>query len=190
MNQASQSPSTGTRERILDAALEIAAEDGIGAVTNRRLATAAGVSLGTLTYHFSSQDDVVRESLTRFVEREVKRLELIAESTDTADPQAALQAVQQLLSGESGRRLAKLELYVTAARDERLRGAAARCFEAYDGIVARGLESVGVEPRPIVVRSTVALIDGMQLRRLALADDSELAVADAVALLLAGAASG
>lgn len=183
--------STGTRERILDAALECAAEDGLGSVTNRRLASRAGVSLGTLTYHFQSQADVVREALARFVEGEVRRLEAIAETAGAStDPASALVAVQQLLSGDSGRRLAKLELYVASARDESLRAAAERCFAAYDEIVAHGLKTVGVEPTETVVRATVALIDGLQLRRLALADAGELEVADAVGLLIAGAVAG
>lgn len=180
----------GTRERILEAALDCAAEEGLGSVTNRRLAARAGVSLGTLTYHFPSQDDVVLEALTRFVESEAERLRAIADEASTAaDPTASLIAVQKMLSADSGRRLAKLELYLASARDSRLREAASSCYAAYDAIVAHGLKSVGIEPTETVVRSAMALIDGLQLRRLALGEEGDLEVAGAIGLILAGAAA-
>lgn len=174
------------RERILDAALDCAADDGIASLTNRRIAARASVSLGTLTYHFNSQEEVLHEAMTRFVAAEVQRLETIQNESAGDDPQVALVAVQKLLSGDSGRRIAKFELYAAAARDERLRAGALRCYEAYDAVVAKGLTSIGIEPSEVVVRSTVALIDGLQLRRLALAED-QLEIAEAAALLLAGA---
>lgn len=189
MTDGATTQQANTRERILEAALECAAEGGISSVTNRSLAARAGVSLGTLTYHFPAQEEVVREALTRFVEGEADRLEALGAQVESGgDPAAAITAVEKLLSGESGRRLAKLELYVTSARDERLREATRRCFAAYDATVERGLEALGVEPTETLIRSLVALIDGLQLRRLALGDTGELSIAEAVGLLLAGAA--
>ncbi len=47
---------TDTRERILHATLRTIAEQGVGAVSNRRVAAAAGVALGSLTYHFPQPD--------------------------------------------------------------------------------------------------------------------------------------
>jgi DNA-binding transcriptional regulator YbjK len=189
MNPSSDSPASA-RDRILDAALEIVADEGVGRLSNRSLASRAGVSLGTLTYHFESQNDVLREALTRFVDSEAARLETITSASESKeDPEAALTAVQALLSGESGRRLAKLELYLAAARAPELSEAAQRCFDAYDAVVAKGLASIGVDASELYVRSIVALIDGLQLRRLSLGDTDELPVAEAIGLLLRGAAS-
>lgn len=189
MNSGKPSP-VSARDRILDAALEIVADEGVGRLTNRSLAAKAGVSLGTLTYHFGSQNDVLREALTRFVESEAARLETITTATGAAEnPEVALVAVQKLLSGESGRRLAKLELYLAAARAPELSESARRCFDAYDAVVAQGLRSIGADASELNVRSIVALIDGLQLRRLSLGDTEELPVAEAIGLLLRGAAA-
>lgn len=178
---------SSTRDRILDAALEIVAEEGVGRLTNRSLAAKTGVSLGTLTYHFASQNEVLRDALARFVAAEAERLEAITAASEAADdPAAALASVQKLLSGESGRRLAKLELYLAAARTPELQEAARRCFEAYDGVVARGLESIGADASELNVRSIVALIDGLQLRRLSLGESDDLPVAESIGLLLRG----
>ena len=48
-----------TRQRILDAVLEIVVEDGMRAVRHRAVAERAGVSLGSTTYHFSSIEELI-----------------------------------------------------------------------------------------------------------------------------------
>src|SRR4029079_5881380 len=66
------------RERILRATLEVVAADGTAAITNRRVAAAAAVSLGSLTYHFPDQRDLLRESLAFYIRGEVERIESLA----------------------------------------------------------------------------------------------------------------
>ena len=67
------------RERILDAVLHVVGTDGIPGVSNRRIAAQAGVSLGSITYHFASQSDMLRAALSRFVTDETTRLRALAE---------------------------------------------------------------------------------------------------------------
>ena len=67
-----------TREAILRATLALLAAEGTAALSNRRIAAEAGVSLGSLTYHFSSQAALLRESLLLYAGEEVERLETIA----------------------------------------------------------------------------------------------------------------
>lgn len=52
-----------TREQILHAALGILIEEGYRAMSMRRVATACGMKLGNLTYHFPTREDLVRELL-------------------------------------------------------------------------------------------------------------------------------
>lgn len=176
-----------TRDRILDGALALIAERGLLAVTNRNLAEVAQVSLGSLTYHFDSQEQLLRETLLRFVERESERLRLLAEELNAGvEPAVLADRVQTVLSQEPERRLAKLELYLYAARRPDLQEAAARCFAAYDAVVASALTALGIDHAEIA-EVAVAAIDGLQLRRLATGDPGELAAADALMLLLRGA---
>ncbi len=54
-----------TRTRILDAALELFNQRGVGAVSLRAVADQAGVSSGNLHYHFATKETIVRALLDR-----------------------------------------------------------------------------------------------------------------------------
>jgi AcrR family transcriptional regulator len=69
-----------TRDAILRATLEVVGEQGVGGLTNRRIVAAAGVSLGTLTYHFPSQTELLREAMLLFAEEETAKLAAIADA--------------------------------------------------------------------------------------------------------------
>jgi DNA-binding transcriptional regulator YbjK len=159
------------RERILRATLELIGEQGMGGVTNRAVAARAGVSLGSLTYHFSSQTELLRESLLLFVGREAQRLEALADGLEGATPDLdeVAAAVQQVVQGaDRHEQLAQLELYLHAARDPELRDVAARAYAAYDHAARSVLVALGVpDPEPLVP-AVIALVDGFELRRLAL----------------------
>jgi DNA-binding transcriptional regulator YbjK len=180
-----------TRERILRATVELIGSEGLSAVTNRRVAAAAGVSLGSLTYHFASQVDLLRESMLLFVAEEVARQEGIA-----ADLRRARLSIEQVAAEvermveESGARiqvLAELELHLQAARDPALREASVRCFEAYDDVATTALEMLGVPEPERHARSIVALMYGMALRRLGAGRWDATGVADGLLTLVRGA---
>ncbi|HET6510139.1 MAG TPA: TetR family transcriptional regulator [Baekduia sp.] len=153
------------RARMLDATLELIGEQGVGGVTNRAVAARAGVSPGSLSYHFPSQTELLREALMRFVSGEAERLEALADGSAELDPLAA--AVQEIVEGADRRAvLAQMELYLQAGRDPELQAVAARAFAAYDGAARRMLEALGVaDPEPLVP-ALIALVDGYELRRL------------------------
>jgi AcrR family transcriptional regulator len=56
-----------TRDRVLDAALELFNERGSSAVTTNHVAARAGISPGNLYYWFSDKDEIVRELYARYV---------------------------------------------------------------------------------------------------------------------------
>jgi AcrR family transcriptional regulator len=58
-------PTEIRRVLLLDAAREVIAERGLFATTVRDIARAGGVSVGTLTYHFSGIAEILRELLER-----------------------------------------------------------------------------------------------------------------------------
>ena len=51
------------RTLVLEAAARLIADEGLLAATMRRIADAAGISLGTLTHHFASVDDLLAQAL-------------------------------------------------------------------------------------------------------------------------------
>jgi DNA-binding transcriptional regulator YbjK len=175
------------RERILHATLALIGEDGMGGVTNRAVAARAGVSLGSLTYHFSSQTDLLREALLLFVTREAQRLEGLAGGLEGTTPElgevaAAVQAVVQNASRHE--QLAQMELYLQAARDPELRDVAARAYAAYDHAARTVLEALGVADPEALVPAVIALVDGFELRRLSLDVPADTVLVDALAALV------
>ena len=57
------------KNRIIDAAADIISEAGTADATHRAIAARARASLSSMTYHFSSRADLVREGLLRVFER-------------------------------------------------------------------------------------------------------------------------
>lgn len=182
---------SATRERILHATLHVIAADGIGAVTNRRVATEAGVALGSLTYHFRSQTELLRDSLLRYVEEEVGRLGAIAEQLRAIEPtpEQVAAAVEQLLDSDPARpgEVAELELHLQASRDPALHAASARCFAAYEDFGTAVLEALGVPDPARHAQSVVALMIGLTMRRLGTGAQDAHGTAAALMTIVRGA---
>ena len=183
--------SSDTRERILRATIDLIGVEGVPAVTNRRVAAAADVALGSLTYHFPSQVDLLRESMLLFVGEEVARQEEIAAELRTSKLSIEQVAAEvERVVEESGNRiqqLAEIELHLQAARDPALREASQRCFEAYEGMAAAALEMLGVREPARHARMIVALMYGMSLRRLGTGSEDASGVAEGLLTIVRGA---
>jgi len=181
----------GTRERILRATLFLLAEEGTAALSNRRIAAVAEVSLGSLTYHFPSQASLLREALLQYVGEEVARLEGVAAALRERAPSLAEIAgdVQALIGRPSGGPgpLAELELHLQAARDPELQDASARCFAAYEAFAASALAALGVADPARHAGAFVALITGLGVRRLGTGTEESEVATDALLTLLHGA---
>lgn len=179
-----------TRERILRAALRVIGEHGVAGVTNRQIAREAEVSLGSITYHFETQHELLRESMLLFVREETERLTALAAGAGRQDDPVSLEAAAALVeqvaeSTTFGReQLAPLELYLHAGRDPHLREAASRCFAAYDAIAVTVLSRLGVPHPSRLAGPVVALIAGLQLRRLATGTTGETGIAEALTMLV------
>ena len=182
---------TDTRDRILRTTLELIGREGIAAVTNRSVAASAGVSLGSLTYHFESQVDLLRESLLLFVGEEVERLEAIAAGMRGRRPSVEEVAgeVERIVEESANRmqQLAEVELHLRAARDPELRDASRRCFEAYEEVAATALEMLDVPDPERHSSAVVALLYGLGLRRLGTGDEDAAGTAEALLTLMRGA---
>lgn len=190
-NLVTTSVAPDTRERILRITLELIRSEGIAAVTNRRVAAGAGLSLGSITYHFPSQTDLLRDSLLLFVGEEVARQEAIAADLRQRRPSVERVAteVEQIVGETSNRlqQLAEIELHLRAARDPALQEASRRCFEAYEGVAAAALEMLSVPEPSVHARSIVALMYGLALRRLGTGDDGAAGVAESLLTIVRGA---
>ncbi len=180
-----------TRSRIVHATLHLVGTHGVAGVTNRRIAARAEVSLGSITYHFPTQADLLRAALEFFVDEETERLR---ELTDRYRSQAlslteAAEITERVAHDLTftAERIAPFELYVQAGRDDELRQVAERCWRAYDVLAVSVLSALGVPTPETIAPTVVATITGLQLRRLSTGTEPDLS--EAVLLLLQGAAA-
>ncbi|MFE1442227.1 TetR/AcrR family transcriptional regulator [Streptomyces sp. NPDC058739] len=150
----------GRRARILDAALDLIAEEGIARVSHRKIAARAGVPLGSMTYHFSGIDELLREAFARFSDHVVAVFD--AHLGAPADAAAARQAVADLvhaLSDGSRRDLVLTqELYTLATRQPAYR-------ELTHEWMRRSRVHLEKHFDPDTARQLDALIEGLTLHR-------------------------
>jgi AcrR family transcriptional regulator len=181
-----------TRDAILRATLKVIGEQGVAGLTNRRIVADARVSLGTLTYHFPSQTELLRQAMLLFAEEETAKLTAVVEAHGaenlSLEQAAALveQVIEQLPFGTD--EIAPHELYLQAGRDPALRDATQRCFAAYDELALTILRALGVPEPERLAAPVVALITGLQLRRLATGAPST-PTAESLTMLIRGAQS-
>ncbi|MFF0115346.1 TetR/AcrR family transcriptional regulator [Streptomyces prasinus] len=106
------------RERIIAATLDLIAEEGLAAVSHRKIARRAGVPLGSMTYHFDGMDELLREAFGEFTGEAVAVFD--AYLAAPAGREEAVEAVADLVHAlsEGSRRDLVLtqELYALAAR--------------------------------------------------------------------------
>ncbi|MEL6103997.1 MAG: TetR/AcrR family transcriptional regulator, partial [Pseudomonadota bacterium] len=57
----------GARDAILRSVLTVLGEDGLDKVTHRNAAQKAGVSPGTVSYHFPARDDLIQAAFSQYV---------------------------------------------------------------------------------------------------------------------------
>lgn len=180
------------RRDILVATLALVRRGGIAAVTSRAVAREAGVPLGSLSYYFDGKDDLLEQALLLHVDEELVRLREISDALtadEEPDPREAAQAFMAVLREGDLATIAQFELYLEAGRNPALRDAAARCFAAYEEVVATALAAAGLPDAESAAPLFVAFADGLGLRQLA-APGSALALDEGLLRLFAGFTAG
>jgi AcrR family transcriptional regulator len=163
------------RERILRAATELIASDGIDEVRIARVANRARASTALVHHYFSTREELLAQAL-------LQSFELAADERFGAGPAAASSATEGLAiaieeclptPGEGEREwVLWVELWLRAAREPELRPVAGQMYESYREWVARvirrGVESGEfrqVDPNEIA-ELAMALFDGLGVRAL------------------------
>ncbi len=164
-------PRGTARDSILAATLKLVADEGVDAVTHRRVAEIAGVSPGSTTHHFSGREELLRETFRSYLS---EADELFAElEADIDADSSASQEVQRVLVGLIEREFAdaslvraEYELILFAAKDAELGRVVSRWEARVVGSVAAALERAG-SPRPTeAARTLINFVRGFELERL------------------------
>lgn len=171
------------RDRIIDACLDVIAEVGVVGTSHRRVAEAADVPLGSMTYHFSGMHELLHEAFDRFAHTVSDQFERRMAGAD--DEPAAKAALAQSIIGDifSDQRDMVLthELYTAAARDPSFRD----ITNAWMGRSRRVLEQ---HFDPVTARILDALIEGLTIHRaLDIGPQDDRIVDDAIARVVTAA---
>lgn len=184
------------RTQLIDAAIRIALRDGLDNTTVRRIATEAGVSLGTVHYCFDNKRALLEAVVETLLQREVDVAEF-----DLPDGATPVDAIKQAfryywtLSGaqtERQRLVYELVAYLVrqeAPGPELAQRIFANKYEVVRGFLElfqkKGEAELGL-PADVIARMTVAMTDGVALAWLADGDDEKaLEVLDSFAEILA-----
>ena len=81
------------RDALLDAVLQVVADEGVDAVTHRRVADVAGLPLASTTYWFESKEHLLTAALERAAERDIERLEAFIREAPSERPSDPLDLV-------------------------------------------------------------------------------------------------
>jgi TetR/AcrR family transcriptional regulator, regulator of biofilm formation and stress response len=148
------------KDRIIDAAIDVIAEHGVAGTTHRLIAAAADVPLGSLTYHFSSLEDLRAQAFRRHAER---MSEVYAAHFDGVEThEAFVEAVTDLIAGNAGADprdwAIAYELYLAALRDPGLRTVTETWMRTSRAVLERFVD-------PVTARGVDALIEGLTMHK-------------------------
>jgi TetR/AcrR family transcriptional repressor of bet genes len=165
-------PSTGARERILDAALDVLKSDGYAGLTIAKVAVRAGESKPLVAYHFGS-----KRGLVTAVGREVAELITTAvldavEGADTVEGvvRGVAVGVERVL--EDDERLARLyfDLAAVSVVDPEIRRTIAEVNESWRRVLIDLLTGAADGPTPararVLTLMVIAGIQGLAIERI------------------------
>ncbi|MFT2694207.1 TetR/AcrR family transcriptional regulator [Clavibacter zhangzhiyongii] len=150
----------GRRDRIVEACLDVIADVGVDGTTHRRVAAAADVPLGSMTYHFDGMDDLLREAFALFADRAADRMRrrLGDARGDEGFPAAVVDVILHDALGTPRDLVLTHELYTLAARRPEYR-------TITQTWMARSRATLEEHVDPTTARMLDALVEGLSIHR-------------------------
>jgi AcrR family transcriptional regulator len=152
-----------TRERLLEATVQLIVEGGWGSVTTRKVAQRAGVQFGVVHYHFSSVSDLLVEASVQF-SRTVIAAPLAALAA-APDVPSGLERLLAALDSDDRTTLLLAEAFLAANRDERLRAQLIGVLRDFRAAIAAWLDGHGTSDPDVTAAVLAAALDGLALHR-------------------------
>jgi len=177
------------RERILEAACELIAEDGIDDVRIARVAMRAGASTALVHHYFSTREELLEQALIHSFEAagDERFADDASEATATEGLARAIRDCLPLPGDQEREWVLWVELWLRAVRDPELRPIAAELYRRYREWLAAAIragvdtgEFEPVDPEQVADHA-MALLDGAGLR--ALLRDPAMGVEEARSLV-------
>lgn len=156
-----------TRDRLLDAAIDIAGETGVQAVTYRAVAARVGMAHGLVRHHFGTREQLLIEAFRRAATQDSDDVGLEANSID----EFAFNLVPTLNNSRK-RQLLQYDETTQAVRGnlpiENVRG----LYRRYAAQVRNTLDNAGVpDPDGSISELVFSALDGLVMQHMVFSDD-------------------
>ena len=187
MTRPSTKQDLPVRDRIFHGVITVLANEGLGRLTHRRVAQAAGVSLAATTYHFRSKAEMVADASARLMADYIDDFDRLAESCSRGERSFAslddllFRLVANTASRHNARSLAWCEIILDATRSDEGQERARQWFNALYVSWRKLLSQFDGAVRDEAVISGIDTVIGMTLMVHGLGLD-----ADAVARIWSG----
>jgi AcrR family transcriptional regulator len=156
--ESANTPST--REKLLEAVIQIAGREGPHVVTHRSVAARAQVTHGLVRHYFGTRQALLEEALELAAVADIDDVRL---ATDRADDFAE----GLITTGDEGwpRRVLQFDIALSAIRGTTDRSLAVRPYEQYFAEVARTLHALGIDdPDGSWAVLIFAAVDGLSIQ--------------------------
>ncbi len=144
------------RQRIIDATLAVIADHGTAGTTHRRIATAAQVPLGSVTYYFATLEDLLEAAFLQLAAESCAAFRARLEApTDRATAcSAVIDVIADQVWAEPRTLLLSYELYAFAARHPAVGAVMQQWMDSSRDALGRFFD-------PLTARALDALIEGI-----------------------------
>lgn len=163
-----QESDQSTRDRLLDAAIDIAGETGVQAVTYRAVAARVGMAHGLVRHHFGTREQLLIEAFRRAATQDSDEVGLEANSIDefasNLVPTLNTSRKRQLLQYDETTQAVRGNLPI-----ENVRG----LYRRYAAQVRNTLDNAGVpDPDGSISELVFSALDGLVMQHMVFSDDA------------------
>ena len=186
-------PASERRTRLLEEALRLVTESGLGAVTHRSVEQAAGAPHGSVTYWFGSREGLISALIDWICDESERQVRAIANPVQqqlaagqALDIDAIARALCAWMDAGAPHHLARMELELQGAREPAHAARMTKAAQVFWDMCAAIAEGLGSENPARDGRAMAVMLDRLLLDRLAHPPQSQDVVAASLRWLLAG----
>src|SRR5689334_4109976 len=168
-------PNPERRTQILDAAIDILCDDGVGGLTHRQVDGRAGVPAGTTSNYFRTRQALLEATAARTVDLHWQRVEALQSGLGPITPDALRALLIRLLEpDEQFRRwtLARFELFMESTRRDELKPLMKELQAAAVKSATLIIEAAGFTPAPEQMDELSRPLNGLVFSNLTLAPEN------------------
>jgi len=167
-------PNPERRNQILDAAIDILCDDGVGGLTHRQVDSRADLPAGTTSNYFRTRQALLEATAARTVDLHWQRVEMLQSAVGplTRDALKAMM-IRMLEPDEQFRRwtLARFELFMESTRREELRPLMKELQAAAVKSATLIFEAAGFTPAPERMDELSRVLNGFVFSNLTIAPE-------------------